>query len=110
MPNCYWRLCTRPDTQPCPEHTGLACGRWNGQQVTALTQVSDAITRDAELAIQRLDADSSATDAVRQRLEQRKTDLERIKSDLESAINSADTYAKRRQATRMLEPAYRQGW
>jgi hypothetical protein len=107
MPNCYWRLCTCPDTQPCPEHTGLACGKWNGLHVTALTQVSDAITRDAELAIQRLNSDSTEADAIRQRLEQRKRDLERIKADLDTAINTANSFSERRQAARMLQDAYR---
>lgn len=107
MASCFWSKCTCPDVQPCPEHTGLACGRWGGLQVTAEAQVADAVTRDAELAIIRLDEDQRRLDTVRARMEQRRDELQRERDDLARALESASTFGERRAAARQLEAAYR---
>ncbi len=106
MPICYWNLCHCPDAQPCSEHSGLGCSRWGSQTIQSLSQVSDPITHDAELAAVALDNDQAEANRLRQDLERKKADLEREKNDLEQAFNSADSYSERRAVARRIEGMY----
>jgi hypothetical protein len=89
MPSCFWQLCHCPDQQPCLEHAGFFCGRWNGQVV-------DTVTRDAELSIVRLTADSADLDRIRIQLDARRAALEAEAREIERGLNQPGTFDERR--------------
>jgi hypothetical protein len=106
MAECYWRLCHCPDGSPCLEHAGYNCGRWNTVAVQNLSQIQDAFTRDAELAIAALAADQRRANDIRRRLRDRHDELERERNDVELALRSARTRGERRVAADRLERLY----
>ncbi len=103
MPACYWTLCHCPDQQACVEHTGFHCSLWNGTVVQKPHDVNDARTRDAELALIRLDRDSTQLDALETRLEARRSELEREQREIEDAVNAG---SNRRATVARVEAAY----
>lgn len=96
MPICFWNLCHCPDIQPCVEHTGRGCSIVNGTAITNATQVDDAITRGAEVALGNLGSDIQRVGEITRQLEARKADLERERSELERDANAADSMSERR--------------
>jgi hypothetical protein len=96
MPNCHWTLCSCPDQQPCPEHAGWNCGRWTNVLVTSLAQISDAVTRDAEVALVALDQDRSRVESIQRDLERQRDELERERQELEQMFRAADSVGERR--------------
>lgn len=106
MALCYWGLCTCPDHEPCAQHAGFGCGFWNGIPIQDPTQVDDALTRDAELAIVSLDADKDEVRTMRAQLEQKRADLERERAQIESVLHGPSSMSQRRQTARQIERAY----
>ncbi len=96
MPRCYWFQCSCPDTQPCPEHTGVGCSLLGGVLVTSPQGVNDAVTHDADLAVVSMAADSTRLDELHARLETRLQDLERQKREIEDAAATAGGFFERR--------------
>jgi hypothetical protein len=105
MPLCYWTLCHCPDQRPCVEHTGFHCGLWNGTAVRTPADVNDALTRDAELALVRLDRDSTQLDTLEARLSAERDELEREQRELEDALQRG-ALGERRATINRLEVAY----
>jgi hypothetical protein len=106
MAACYWGPCHCPDAEPCAEHAGYNCGRWNTIAVQNLSQIQDALTRDAELAITALAADQRRVNDIRRRLERRRDELEREKNDVERALGAASSIGERRVAADRLQRLY----
>jgi multidrug efflux pump subunit AcrA (membrane-fusion protein) len=98
MPQCFWQLCTCPDTQPCPEHKGLECSILNGRLITKPEDVNDALTAEAELSLVAMDADDTRLRQLTTQLETRKRDLEREKQDIERMLRNASGYSERKAA------------
>lgn len=96
MPICFWNLCHCPDAQPCVEHTGTGCSIVNGTAITSATQVEDALTRAAEVALGNLSGDLQRAEEITRQLEARKVALERERADFERQANAAGSMSERR--------------
>ena len=110
MPICYWELCHCPDATPCNEHQGWNCGLWNGQVVQTPQVIRDAITRDAELALIRLDEDDRTRETLKAALEARAEELDdeaeeltRMRSAAKSIGDRGVVVSRMQQAQRRLE-------
>jgi len=107
MALCYWGVCTCPDHQPCPQHAGKNCGYWNGELIQDISQVNDALTRDAELAIVALDGDRQLVRDMRKQLKQKRDVLKKESDDIRSKLNGPSTMGERRKTARQIEEAYK---
>jgi hypothetical protein len=96
MAQCYWKFCHCPENQPCTEHAGFFCSTFSGNTVGGPGSVNDAVTRDAELAIQRLGASADELDRMRDALETKKRELEELKDRLERGVDNPGDFDERR--------------
>ena len=103
MTVCYWQLCDCPTNQPCTEHRGLGCSILHGVTITSDTQVQDANTAGGDAAIAQLTGDQQKLAQLKTQLDARKAEIERDKTELDTALRNAVNRAQRRAAADKYE-------